>query len=43
MNVNGRDVAVKFIENEDGDEMRELGEVNLLKKFDHPNILKRFD
>ena len=42
MNINGRDVAVKFIEN-DEDGMRELGEVNLLKKFDHPNILKRFD
>ena len=42
VNVGGRDVAVKFIEN-DGDGMRELGEVNLLKKFDHPNILKRFD
>ena len=42
MNVNGRDVAVKFIKN-DEDGMRELGEVNLLKKFNHPNILKRFD
>ena len=42
MNISGRDVAVKFIEN-DQDGMRELGEVNLLKKFDHPNILKRFD
>jgi serine/threonine protein kinase len=42
MNVNGRDVAVKFIKNEDSG-MRELGEVNLLKKFDHPNILMRFD
>ena len=42
MNVNGRDVAVKFIENDDYG-MRELGEVNILKKFDHPNILMRFD
>ena len=42
MRVNDQDVAVKFIEN-DEDGMRELGEVNLLKKFDHPNILKRFD
>ena len=35
-------IALKCIENtEDG--MAELSEVNLLKKFDHPNILKRFD
>jgi len=42
MNVNGRDVAVKFIEtNWIG--IEELREVNMLKKFDHPNILMRFD
>ena len=42
MTVNGQQAAVKFITNNDKG-MRELGEVNLLKKFNHPNILKRFD
>ena len=42
MNVNGQDVAVKFIKNNENG-IRELGEVNLLKKFEHPNILKRLD
>ena len=40
--VDGKDIAIKYVEN-DNNGMRELGEVNLLTKFNHPNILKRFD
>ena len=40
--IEGQDRAIKYIKSSGSTGLKELGELNNLKRFNHPNLLKCF-